>query len=163
LDIWIAVADHAVATALRIPRQAGSLSSLTGLAGMRGSRYARRMRIADAFWDLGPALSDGDFVLRCACGTEQRLDEMTIDVCGEITLYDCVRCQSSMAGVLPDNPADELWAPAPMTRRQEQGGHRRNGYVVGSKVDIALRPPGEDADVLLIPATPNFFAQYRYL
>jgi hypothetical protein len=50
-----------------------------------------------------------------------------------------------------------------MTRRQEQGGHRRNGYVVGSKVDIALRPPGEDADVLLIPATPSFFAQYRYL
>jgi hypothetical protein len=121
------------------------------------------MRFADAFSDLGPALSDADFLLRCSCGTEQRLDEMTIDVCGEITLYDCVRCQSSMAGVLADNPADELWAPAPMTRRQERGGHRRNGYVVGSRVDVALRPPGEDADVLLIPATPNFFVQYRYM
>ena len=121
------------------------------------------MRLADAFSDLGPALSDGDFVLCCSCGTEQRLDEMTIDVCGEITLYDCVRCQSSMAGVLADNPAEELWAPAPMTRRQELSGHRRNGYVVGCKVDIALRPRGEDADVLLIPATPNFFVQYRYM
>jgi hypothetical protein len=121
------------------------------------------MRLADAFSDVGLDLSDRDFVLRCACGTEQRLDEMTIDVCGAITLYDCVRCQSSMVGVLADNPADELWAPAPMTRRQEQGGHRRNGYVVGSRVDVALRPDGEDADVLLIPATPNFFTQYRYL
>jgi hypothetical protein len=121
------------------------------------------MRLADAFSDIGPALSDRDFVLRCTCGTEQRLDEMAIDVCGEITLYDCVRCQSSMVGVLADDPAGELWAPAPMTRRQEQGGHRRNGYVLGSRVDVALRPAGEDADVLLIPATPNFFAQYRYL
>ena len=121
------------------------------------------MRIADAFADVSPDLSDRDFLLRCACGTEQRLAEMTIDVCGEITLYDCVRCQSSMVGVLADNPADELWAPAPMTRRQEQGGHRRNGCVVGSRVDVALRPPGQDADVLLIPATPNFFVQYRYV
>jgi hypothetical protein len=121
------------------------------------------MRLADAFSDVRLDLSDRDFVLRCACGTEQRLDEMTIDVCGAITLYDCVRCQSSMVGVLADNPAYEVWAPAPMTRRQEQGGHRRNGYVVGSRVDVALRPDGEDADVLLIPATPNFFAQYRYL
>jgi hypothetical protein len=121
------------------------------------------MRLADAFSDLGPDLSDRDFVLRCSCGTEQRLDEMTIDVCGEIALYDCVRCQSSMVGVLADNPADELWAPPPMTRRQEQGGHRRNGYVVGSRVDVALRPEGAARDFLLIPATPNFFAQYRYL
>ena len=145
------------------PRQAGSLSSLTGLAGAGGSAYGDRMRISDAFSDLVLGISDGDFLLRCSCGTEQRLDEMTIDVCGEITLYDCVRCQSSMAGVLADNPADELWAPAPMTRRQEQGGHRRNGYVVGSRVDVALRPAGEDADVLLIPATPNFFVRYRLL
>jgi hypothetical protein len=121
------------------------------------------MRIADAFADVRPPISDGDLLLRCSCGTEQRLDEMTIDVCGAITLYDCVRCQSSLVGVLAENPVDELWAPAPMTRRQEQGGHRRNGYVVGSKVDIALRPAGDDADVLLIPATPNFFVQYRYV
>lgn len=121
------------------------------------------MRVSDAFSDIALDLSDGDFVLRCSCGTEQRLDEMTIDVCGEITLYDCVRCQSSMVGVLADNPADELWAPAPMTRRQEQGGHRRNGFVVGSRVDVALRPADRDADVLLIPATPSFFAQYRYM
>jgi hypothetical protein len=121
--------------------------------------YRLPMRLADAFADLRPDVSDGDFLLRCSCGTEQRVGEMTIDVCGAITLYDCVRCASSMVGVV----ADELWAPAPMTRRQEQGGHRRNGYIVGSRVDVALRPAGEDADVLLIPATPNFFAQYRYL
>ena len=81
----------------------------------------------------------------------------------DVALYDCVRCQSSMAGVLADNPADELWAPAAMTRRQEQGGHRRNGYVVGSRVDVALRPPGAEDDLMLIPATPNFFEQYRYV
>ena len=121
------------------------------------------MRLADAFADLGPDLSDHDFVLRCSCGTEQRLDEMVLDVCGPITLYDCVRCASSMVGLLADNPVDELWAPAPMTRRREQGGHRRNGYVVGSRVDVAMRPPGEAADVLLLPATPNFFEQYRYV
>lgn len=121
------------------------------------------MRLADAFADLGPDLSDHDFVLRCSCGTEQRLDEMVLDVCGPITLYDCVRCRSSMVGLLADNPVDGLWAPAPMTRRREQGGHRRNGYVFGSRVDVALRPPDADADVLLLPATPNFFEQYRYV
>ena len=121
------------------------------------------MRLADAFADLAPDLSDRDFVLRCSCGTEQRLDEMALDVCGVITLYDCVRCRSSMVGLLAENPVDELWAPAPMTRRREEGGHRRNGYVVGSRVDVALRPPGADADVLVIPATPNFFEPYRYV
>jgi len=121
------------------------------------------MRFADAFADISPRPSDRDFLLRCSCGTEQRLDEMTLDVCGPITLYDCVRCQSSMVGMLAENPIDELWAPAPMTRRQEEGGHRRNGYVVGARVDIALRPAGAQADVLLIPATPNFFVQYRYV
>ena len=123
------------------------------------------MRIADAFADAGirPGLSDNDFLLTCSCGTEQRLDEMAIDLCGEITLYDCVRCTSSMVGVLADNPADELWAPSPMTRRQEAGGHRLNGYVVGSRVDVAIRPPGIDHDLVLIPATPNFFIQYRYV
>jgi hypothetical protein len=123
------------------------------------------MRIADAFAPTGvwPALTDRDFLLRCSCGTEQRLDEMTIDVCGVITLYDCVRCQRSIVGVLAENPADELWAPVPLTRRQEQGGHRLNGYVVGSRVDLALRPPAADADLLLIPATPNFFEQYRHV
>jgi hypothetical protein len=127
--------------------------------------YPVTMRIADAFRDAGvrPDLSDHDFLLTCSCGAEQRLDEMAIDLCGEITLYDCVRCTSSMVGVLADNPADELWAPSPMTRRQEAGGHRLNGYVVGSRVDVAIRPPGIDHDLVLIPATPNFFVQYRYV
>lgn len=123
------------------------------------------MRIADAFRDAGirPDLSDRDFLLTCSCGTEQRLDEMAVDLCGEITLYDCVRCTNSMVGVLADDPGAELRAPTPMTRRQEAGGHRLNGYVVGSKVDVAIRPVDDDRDVALIPATPNFFVQYRYL
>ena len=121
------------------------------------------MRIADAFCDVRADLSDADLVVHCSCGTEQRLAEMALDPCGEILLYDCRRCGATLAGVLADNPADELWAPAPMTRRQEEGGHRRNGYIVGSRVDIALRPPGTDGDVLLIPATPSFFEQYRHL
>jgi hypothetical protein len=123
------------------------------------------MRIADAFRDarMRPELSDHDFLLRCSCGTEQRMDEMAIDVCGEITLYDCVRCASSMVGVLADNPGDELWAPSAMTRRQEAGGHRLNGYVIGSKVDVAIRLSGDDHDRVLIPATPNFFVRYRYM
>jgi hypothetical protein len=121
------------------------------------------MRFSDAFADLTPAPSDRDFVLRCSCGTEQRLDEMTLDVVGPITLYDCVRCWTSLVGVLAENPIDEMWAPAPMTRRQEQGGHHRNGYIVGSRVDVELRPEEADAHVLLIPATPNFFVQYLYV
>ena len=123
------------------------------------------MRFADAFFDsvVKDAVTDHDFVVRCSCGTEQRLDEMTIDLCGEITLYDCRRCQSSMVGVLADNPADELWAPPAMSRRQEAGGHRLNGFVLGSRVDVVMRPPEADRDLVLIPATPNFFSQYRYI
>jgi hypothetical protein len=123
------------------------------------------MRLADVFDDgaVRPTVSDADFIVRCACGTEQRADEMTIDVCGEITLYDCVRCQTSVVGILAENPLDEMFAPAPMSRRQEAGGNRLNGYIVGSRVDVVLRPVGEDDDLVLIPATPNFFVQYRNL
>lgn len=145
------------APALTSPLRPARLSSLAGLRGAR-VRFAV-VRFCDAF----PATSDGDFVLRCSCGTEQRLGEMSIDVCGPLVLYDCVRCQSSMVGVIADDPFGRLLAPEPMTRRREQGGHRVEGYVVGSKVDVALRPPGADTDVLLIPATPNFFVQYRYV
>jgi len=56
----------------------------------------------------------------------------------------------------------ELLAPARMTRRQEAGGHHLNGYL-GSKVDVVLRAPESANDEVLIPATPNFFTQYRYV
>ena len=123
------------------------------------------MRLADAFRAAGAhaAISDHDFLLTCSCGTPQRLDAMTLDECGEITLYDCPRCMRSIVGVLSDDPALELRAPGPLTRRQEQGGHRLRGYIIGSRVDVALRPEDAAEDVLLIPATPNFFTQYRYL
>ena len=34
---------------------------------------------------------------------------------------------------------------------------------IGSKVDVALRPPGADRDALLIVATPNLFFALRNL
>ena len=63
-----------------------------------------------------------------------------------------------------DDAATALWASSTtLTRRQEAGGHRRNGYVIGSRVDVALRPPDADRDLLLIPATPSFFEVLRNL
>jgi len=123
------------------------------------------MRVADAFREASAqhGVSDHDFLLTCTCGAQQRLDAMTIDDCGEITLYDCARCMRSIVGVLTDDPDLERRAPEPMTRRQEEGGHRLRGYIVGSRVDIELRPEGAERDLLLIPATPNFFVRYRYL
>ena len=63
-----------------------------------------------------------------------------------------------------DEAATDLWlSGAAMTRRQEVGGHRRCGFVIGSKVDVALRPAARRRGALLIPATPNFFVALRYL
>ena len=124
------------------------------------------MRFADAFAadDAGAAVADGDFLLHCTCGLEQRLDAMIVDEDAGLTLYDCARCENSLVGVMRDDSATELWMSAStMTRRQEVGGHRRNGYVVGSKVDVAIRRSGDDRDIVLIPATPSFFVRYRYL
>ena len=124
------------------------------------------MRLADPFREAGVldgGVRDADFVLTCSCGTQQRLDAMPIDDCGEITLYDCARCTKSIVGVMSDDPDLALRAPGPLTRRQEAAGHRLHGYVVGSRVDVALRPEGAERDLVLIPATPNFFERYRYL
>ena len=106
-------------------------------------------------------VTDRDFVVWCSCGTEQRLNVMTVGDYGPVTVYDCAVCDNSLVGVMPDDPRNELLAPAPMTRRQEPGGHRLHGHVVGSKVDVALRPPDADQELVLIPATPNFFVQIR--
>ncbi len=123
------------------------------------------LRLADAFRnDDYPELADGDFLLTCTCGLEQRLDTMAIDDLGGLTLYDCARCESTAVALMSDNAAAQLWLSASaMTRRQEASGHRHNGYVVGSRVDVALRPPGTDDDLLLIVSTPNFFAALRNL
>lgn len=123
------------------------------------------MRIADAFREVpgGEDVSDRDFELTCTCGARQRLDEMRIDAGPVVTLYECARCANSIVGVLAENPLDEIFAPAPLTRRREQGGHRLRGYVIGSKVDLALRAPGGERDLLVIPATPSFFVQYRHV
>ena len=125
------------------------------------------MRLADAFPadDDDPAvISDHDFLLSCTCGLEQRLDEMIVDEDPELTLYDCARCENSLVGVMRDDAATDLWLSASaMTRRQELPGHRRGGFVIGSKVDVALRPAEGGDEVALLPATPNFFAALRYL
>jgi len=77
---------------------------------------------------------------------------------------DCARCENSLVGVVREDATTDLWMSAStMTRRQEIGGHRRRGYVIVSKVDVALRPPDADDVLLLIPATPNFFLGLRYL
>ena len=122
-------------------------------------------RLADPFREAGvlAGVRDGDFLLTCSCGMQQRLDAMTIDECGDITLYDCARCTKSVVGVMTDDPDVELRAPGPLTRREEQAGHRLHGYVIGARVDVALHPEGAERDLVLIPATPTFFERYRYL
>ena len=63
------------------------------------------MRYADPFRDAGrPETTDHDFLLTCTCGTEQRLDEMTLDESSPITLYECKRCTKSIVGVMTDDP-----------------------------------------------------------
>jgi hypothetical protein len=124
--------------------------------------------LADAFAanDAPPrGISDRDFVLTCSCGLEQRLDAMVLDEQPDLTLYDCARCENSLVGVMRDDAATELWlAGSAMTRRQEVPGHRRCGFVIGSKVDVALHPAGAGGEaVALLPATPNFFVALRYL
>lgn len=56
---------------------------------------------------------------------------------------------------MPDDPRNDVPPPVPMSRSQEPGRLRLHGYIVGSKVDIALRPPDAEKDVMLIRATPN--------
>ena len=123
------------------------------------------MRFADAFLPDAPEIADGDFLLSCTCGMEQRMDAMERDELGaSATLYDCARCGTSIAAILTDDAATDLWLSlSAMTRRHEIGGHRRNGFVVGARVDIALRPPDAGDDLLLIPATPNLFDALRNL
>jgi hypothetical protein len=123
------------------------------------------LRVADAFGGEDDGhVTDGDFLVQCTCGLKQRLDTMLVDEMRELTLYDCSRCENTLVAILTDNAAAQLWlSTAAMTRRQEAAGHRHNGYVVGSRVDVALRPPGADADRLLILSTPNLFAALRNL
>lgn len=122
------------------------------------------MRYADPFRDAGrPETTDHDFLLTCSCGTEQRLDEMTLDETGVVTLYDCRKCTKSIVGVLSDDPDLATTAPQALTRYHEKAGHHLRGYIIGSRVDVALRPEGADQDMLLIPATRYFFERYLHL
>ena len=122
------------------------------------------MRYADPFRDAGRAeTTDHDFLLTCSCGTEQRLDEMTLDEESLITLYECKRCTKSLVGVMTDDPSLEMLAPQAMTRWEEKAGHHLRGYIIGAMVDVALRPEDAEQDMLVIPATRYFFKQYLNL
>ncbi|HEV2776180.1 MAG TPA: hypothetical protein VGV90_11365 [Solirubrobacteraceae bacterium] len=122
------------------------------------------MRYADPFRDAGrPETTDHDFLLTCTCGTEQRLDEMTLDEEGLVTLYDCKKCTRSVVGILTDDPDLAMTAPQALTRWQEKAGHHLRGYIIGARVDVALRPEDAEQDLLLIPATRYFFEQYANL
>jgi hypothetical protein len=122
------------------------------------------MRYADPFRDAGrPETTDHDFLLTCSCGTEQRMDEMTVDEAGVVTLYECKRCTRSIVGILTDDPDLVASAPQALTRWHEKAAHHLRGYIIGARVDIALRPEGAAQDILLIPATRYFFEQYGHL
>ena len=122
------------------------------------------MRYADPFRDAGrPETTDHDFLLTCSCGAEQRLDEMTLDEASPITLYECKRCTKTIVGVMTDDPELVKTAPQALTRYHEKAGHQLRGYIIGSRVDVALRPEGADRDMLMIPATQYFFVQYLNL
>jgi hypothetical protein len=122
------------------------------------------VRYCFPFRDAGrPETTDHDFLLNCSCGAEQRMDEMALDEAGPITLYECKRCTKSIVGVMTDDPELQHTAPQALTRFQEKAGHHLRGYIIGARVDVALRPEGADQDILLIPATQYFFTQYLNL
>jgi len=56
-----------------------------------------------------------------------------------------------------------MTAPQALTRWQEKAGHHLRGYIIGARVDVAMRPEGADKDLLLIPAARYFFEQYANL
>jgi hypothetical protein len=119
------------------------------------------VRYADPFCIAGrPETTDHDFLLTCSCGLEQRLDEMTLDEDGPIVLYECSRCETSLVGVTTADLAATTHEPLGMARFDEKAGHALRGFTLGSRVDVAFRPEGSDADLLLLPATPYFFKRY---
>ena len=127
----------------------------------RSGLWFTAVRYADPFCIAGrPETTDHDFLLTCACGLEQRLDEMALDEDGPIVLYGCPRCETSVVGVTTADLAATTQAPQGMARWEEKAGHELRGFILGSRADVAFRPEGSDADLLLLPATPYFFKRY---
>ena len=103
----------------RVPRSSreGRADLLPGAPFAAAGSTLSAMRYADPFRDAGrPETTDHDFLLQCSCATEQRLDEMTIDETGVITLYDCKKCTKGIAGVMTDDPDLAMTAPQALTR-----------------------------------------------
>ena len=127
----------------------------------RSGSIVSSVRYADPFCIAGrPETTDHDFLLTCACGLEQRLDEMTLDEDGPIVLYECPGCETSVVGVADTDLASQTHAPLGMGRWEEKAGHELRGFTLGSRVDVSFRPEGADADLLVLPATPYFFKRY---
>ena len=71
--------------------------------------------------------------------------------------------------MLTDDPDLAMTAPQALTRWQEKAGHHLRGYIIGARVDVALRPEGADQDiaadprdaVLLRASTPTSSARPR--
>ena len=123
------------------------------------------LRVADAFRDEEhPDVTDGDFLVQCTCGLEQRVDTMIVDEMRELTLYDCSRCENTVVAILTENAATQLWlSSSAMSRRYGATGTRRNGYVVASRVDLAWHPPGADDATEVLYSSPDFFDALRNL
>lgn len=120
------------------------------------------MRFADAFGTEHPGVCDEDFILWCTCGLEQRLDATLVEELRELTLYDCSRCENTVAAIVTENAAEQLFlSSGAMARRSQASGIARNGYVVATRVDVALRPPDADEDVELVLCSPDFFDALR--
>lgn len=122
------------------------------------------LRLADAFESPEDprGVSDGDFLLTCTCGLDQRLDTARVDEMTGLTLYDCSRCENTLVAILSDDAAAQVKLSASMmARRFDASGTWRSGYLFGSRVDVALRPGDADDDVLLIEASPGFFDALR--
>jgi hypothetical protein len=122
-------------------------------------------RFADAFrTDESPDVTDHDFAITCTCGLDQRLDTMALDDLGGLTLYDCSRCENTIVAILTDEVARQLKLTSGlMARRLDASGTRRNGHVVGSRVDLALRPGEAADDELVVYASAEFFDVLRYV
>jgi hypothetical protein len=121
------------------------------------------LRLADAFSEQdGEPVGDADFLVTCTCGLTQRVDTMILDELGQLTLYECSRCENTLVAILTEEAAVHLWlSSSAMARRGDASGHRRNGYVIGSRVDVALRRPGAEEDALLINSTADLFDALR--
>lgn len=116
------------------------------------------MRICDPFREAGWwfRVAERHFELECGCGVTQRADALQVRDDGDVTLYVCAHCGTSVIGVTADERGP---VAAGMTATaDDEDGHRMCGFVFASRVDMALWPPAAVEPFLDIPARPHFFS-----